>query len=449
MTVAVAKTKAEQALGQQFEAIAGALPGSGWVGDLRREAIGAFQALGLPSRRVEAFKYTDLRQRISNAYAPGAGDIPVAGDDIDAALGPLAGIDADRLVLVNGIYRDDLSTRDGFGAEIEFIALGPLLAKAPAWFAGKFAAGRVGEFDAVTALNAAYMRDGVMLKVKPGQSAQRPIVLVHARAGGDVAAFSRNIIAIEEGASALLIEVFVAVGGAGAGQDNSFADVTVAAGASFEHVVCRIGDGREQDVAHTVTDVGADATYRSFHLLAGAGLARHQALLKLTGEGGRIDASGAILGRGRDHMDATLVVDHLVPNCRSREHYKAVLDDEARGVFQGKVIVRPGAQKTDGKMMAQALMLGAGAEFDSKPELEIYADDVQCGHGSTCDDLDKDQLFFCRSRGLSEGEARALLVRAFVGDVLTRVEDEALRGALEAIADAWLSGDGKGGIANG
>src|SRR5690606_8282641 len=151
----------------------------------------------------------------------------------------------------------------------------------------------------------------------------------------------------------------------------------------------------------------------------------NQIFVTFKGEGSKLDCSGAFLAANSEHIDTTLVVDHAVPRCESRELYKGVLDGRGRGIFQGKVIVRPGAQKTDGKQMAQALMLSPHAEFDSKPELEIYADDVICGHGSTSAEIDPEHIFYFRSRGIPEPEARALLIEAFVGEAIEKVEDEA------------------------
>lgn len=149
--------------------------------------------------------------------------------------------------------------------------------------------------------------------------------------------------------------------------------------------------------------------------------------------------AGCMLGRDRQHHDMTLVVDHAEPGGKSREYFKGVLEDRARAVFQGKVIVRPGAQKTDGKQMAQALLLSESAEFDSKPELEIFADDVVCGHGSTSGQIDEELLFYLRARGIPEDEARRLLIIAFIGETLELVEDEAVRAAMLSTTENWLA----------
>ncbi len=188
--------------------------------------------------------------------------------------------------------------------------------------------------------------------------------------------------------------------------------------------------------------LGKQSIYRPCALAEGEGLARAELRLTFAGEGAELDLGAAVLAGRTGHIDTTLVIDHAVPGCRSRELFKGVLDGEARAVFQGKVIVRPGAQKTDGKQMAQALLLSPSAEFDSKPELEIYADDVVCGHGSTSSDLDEDLLFYCRSRGIPLGEARALLVESFIGEAIDKVAHAAVREALMALVRRRLAEGG-------
>ena len=170
----------------------------------------------------------------------------------------------------------------------------------------------------------------------------------------------------------------------------------------------------------------------------GAALARNQIYVRFDGEGAATDISGATLAQGSQHCDTTLVVEHNVPACESRELFKLVLNDEARGVFQGKIIVTPDAQKTDGKQMSQALLLSETAEFDSKPELEIYADDVVCGHGATSGQIDEDLLFYLRARGLPEAQARALLIQAFVGETFEALDDEVIGDAFAEVAADWL-----------
>jgi Fe-S cluster assembly protein SufD len=218
-------------------------------------------------------------------------------------------------------------------------------------------------------------------------------------------------------------------------------EVRVGDKAAIDHVKFQ----READAAlHLGTSLvrlGADARYGAFQFTTGASLSRNQIFARFDGENSQANISGVALQRGRQHCDTTILVEHLVPHCGTRELLKTVLADEARGIFQGKIIVAPGAQKTDSKQMAQALLLGDGAEFDSKPELEIFADDVVCGHGSTSGQIDEDLLFYLEARGIPAAQARALLIQAFVGEALERVENEALRDAFAAASAEWLGVD--------
>lgn len=437
------RTAAERALVDAFARASAQLPGSGWVERLRKSAMGRFEKDGLPTRRIEAFKYTDLRERVREAWAPSGGTHAdaVAPEAADAAIGALAGLAGPRLVFVDGVFSPRLSRLEGLGAAVEQMPLAPLLKKAPAWLEGKFAEGRLGEETSLVALNTALMSDGLMIKIKPGQQVAEPVLLVSLRADPEPRTLAlRNIVAMEAGSSATLVEVYASLPGAASkGLVSTLSDVTVADGASLAHVKCALDGSAVHHMAACVTKIGKDAAYRAFQLTAGPGLARNDLAVELAGSGSKLDISGAFLARGTSHLDTTLVVDHKVPGCESRELFKGVLADRARGVFQGKIIVRPGADKTDGKQMARALLLSEDAEFDSKPELEIYADDVACGHGATAAALDDDLLFYCCSRGIPESVARGLLVEAFIGEAVDKVEHEGLREAMMELARDWLA----------
>lgn len=441
MNVAVMKTKAEQALGEGLAGVAAKLPGGADVRSARDAAIGRFETLGLPHRRIEAWKYTDLRNVWKETYAPGVGGAPtVSKPDLDAALGPLSAIDATRVVFVDSTYDASVSDLDG----VEGVAGSPLaLALADETDAAAADLLRLeGKDDsAVLALNTAYVTNGAVLAVAKGVKLAKPILVVFVRAGAKPQLLTtRNVISVGEDAEATLIEAYVTLPGAAeAAQYNTATELDVAAGADVTHIKCTVDRGRVMHLSNWVVGIGAGARYRAFQFTSGTAVARNGVDVTFKGEDAKIDVSGAFLARGSEHIDSTLVIDHAVPGCESRELFKGVLDDEARGIFQGKVIVRPDAQKTDGKQMAQVLMLSPNTEFDSKPELEIYADDVVCGHGSTSADLDEDLLFYCRSRGIPEPQARALLIESFVGEALEKVEAEDVREALTELARAWLA----------
>lgn len=442
MNVAVSKTKAERTLGEQFASVSGKLAGRGWVADLRREALGAFEARGLPHRRIEQWKYTDLRERLKEAYPPALGGSPagVTTADIDAGLGPLAALEAHRLVFIDGAFNPELSHAAALRGLAEFSTLAEALRDPPPWLKERFDLSGLGADGAVRALNLAFMSDGVLLKLKRDAALDRPVLLVFAGAGGaPKAVTTRNIVVLETGARLDLIEAHVALPGrSGARQDNAATDLAIGDRAELAHLRCLLGSGEAAHLSNTEASLGSGSSYRSFQMTVGGALVRNQLSVAFKGKRAKLDVSGVMLARGVEHLDTTLFIDHAAPGGLSRELFKSVLDGRARAVFQGKIIVRPDAQKTDGKQSAHALMLSPEAEFDSKPELEIYADDVACGHGSTCAEIDPDLIFYCRTRGIPDAQARALLIRSFIAEAVDKVEDEAARGALMALADNWL-----------
>lgn len=445
MNVAVMKTKAEQAISESFEVAAAKLPGSAAVKARRAQAIGTFGGLGLPHRRIEEWKYTDLRANLKEVLPAAVEDkTPLTIGELIVALGPLAHVDAHRIVFVNGHHRADLSDiADAKGLAISTIGKALQLASEEAVVS---LASTPEGGDAVEALNTAFMTDGAIVDVAKGASVAKPLLIVFVRAGSEANAVTvRNLITVGEGARATIVEANVVLPGAVRDAHlNALAGVSVGKGATLNHVRAAVDEGKSLHLSNCDVTLAANATYRGFQFSSSLGFARHGTNILFGGEGGKLDLSGAYLARHSEHVDNTLVVDHAVPRCESRELFKGVLDGHGRGVFQGKVIVRPDAQKTDGKQMSQALMLSEDAEFDSKPELEIYADDVVCGHGTTSAELDSDLLFYCRSRGIPEKEARALMIESFIGEALDKIEHEGLREALASYAMQWLGRSPRG-----
>ena len=437
------RTKAEQAYLDLFEAAENALPGARdpFVSGLRSKAIETYARLGLPHRRIEAWKYTDLRARLADVHPlTKAEGVAVGEVELSRALRrEVATLPAYRIVVVEGDLRVDLSEIAGLKeAGVEAASLAQALEKPPAWLKTVLAQVNPREDDPVVALNTALMTGGVALRIGEGVTLDKPIHVVQLDGNGEPAStVTRNVVMAGPGSSATLLESYGSLGVRGL-QRNAATELRVGDKAAIRHVkLQRDGD----DTLHLSTwlvELGADARYDAFQFSTGASLARNQIYARFAGEGSVLDISGAFLMRGQQHCDTTLLVEHRVPRCSSRELFKGVLDGEARGVFQGKIIVSPGAQKTDGKQMAGALLLSEAAEFDSKPELEIFADDVVCGHGSTSGQIDQDLLFYLEARGIPETEARALLIQAFVGEALEKIEDEALRDALARASAEWL-----------
>jgi Fe-S cluster assembly protein SufD len=437
------RTKAEQELLDLFASAGKALPGAGdpFVAGLRTKAIETYARLGLPHRRIEAWKYTDLRARLVDVLpllkADGVG---IAEAEFERAIGPtLANLSAYRLVVVEGDLRTDLSDIAGLkAAGVEAVSLGQALEKPPAWLKTALAQVNPRDEDPVIALNTALMTGGAALRIGEGVLLDKPIHLIQLDGKGEPAStVTRNIILAESGSAGTVLESFGNLGIRGL-QRNAVTEIRVGDKAALKHIKLQ----REgEDALHLSTwllELAAEARYDAFQFSTGAALARNQIYARFAGEHATLDISGASLLRDRQHCDTTLLVEHRVPHCTSRELFKAVLDDDARGVFQGKIIVSPGAQKTDGKQMSGALLLSESAEFDAKPELEIFADDVVCGHGATSGELDDDLLFYLEARGIPEAEARALLIRAFVGEALEKIEDETIREALARASAEWL-----------
>ena len=445
MTITAPKTKAEQALPQSFAAVAGRLPGGAAVQQARREAIGTFAALGLPHRRIEAWKYTDVRALLKEALAPavgGAADAPAAAP-IEAALEGLAHVPTHRRLFVDGAYHGAYQgahagepappglTFTPLSAALEGDPAARLIAEA------QRAGGEVGQ-EALLALNGAFMSDGAVIDIAEGARLDVPLLLVFVQARAGQLVTTRNLIRLGAGARASIVEAYLTLAPQLPGQSNALSDVTLGRGAHLDHVKLTLAGTAATHLATWLVGLGAAATYRGFQLTAATGLARNTLLATFAGEGAKLDVAGCFLGRGSEHLDTTLVVDHALPAGESRELIKGVLAERAHGVFQGKVIVRPNAQKSDGKQMAQALMLSEQAEFDCKPELEIHADDVACGHGATSAEIDREMLFYLRSRGIPRGQARALLIESFLGEVIDRLANEALRQAMWASAKPRL-----------
>jgi Fe-S cluster assembly protein SufD len=242
---------------------------------------------------------------------------------------------------------------------------------------------------------------------------------------------------LEEGSQLTLVKTHAGID-VGGYFTNAVTDIHIGDGATLRHYTVQ---AENRDAIHLVTanvSVGRDATYEAFSLAIGGRLSRSESTVRLTAEGGHCNLSGAYLMRGREHCDNTTLVEHLSPDATSREVFKGVLDDDSRGVFQGKIIVHKDAQRTDGHQLSKALLLSDRAEMDAKPELEIYADDVKCSHGAATGQLDETSLFYLRSRGIPEALARNLLIQSFMGEALKEISDETVREAMEGRILHWL-----------
>jgi Fe-S cluster assembly protein SufD len=431
------RTQAELGLVDVYTTSRQGLPGGSDVSAVRAAAFNHFVLSGLPHSRVEAWKYTDLRRLMRDAKPLAAPpDAKAMGQAQDAGA-LLAGHGFRRLVIVDGTFVPELSDLDALGAGLlvrsmaEALALDePLLSQGlgPMVPAG----------DPALALNTALAGDGVVITISPGATIARPIHLVFVNSSATPAAMvTRSLVVVGGGARATIVETHE-------GRDksdyqvNTLLQLVVGDEARVDHVKVTSEGNAAIHVSTLLANVGARAEFNEWGFTTGGAVVRNQQFVLLAGEGTVANLRGLSLLAGRQHVDTTLAVDHAAPGGQSREVFKAVVDDEARAVFQGKITVRPLAQKTDAKMMTRALLLSDDAEADGKPELEIFADDVQCGHGSTTGTLDDQLKFYLMARGIPEKEAEALLIQAFAAEVVETIGHEGVRDALMDAIAGWL-----------
>ena len=422
-----------------YDALVSDMAGAGidWVDGLRGEGLARFGELGLPGPRVEAWKYTNLKWIGRTKFASGAA---VPQPELDAV--PVGGleIDAIRLVLVNGRLHPSFSGCDSLPIGVSVTALHNAVVGGLEGLERGIVEMACGHDMPMLALNSAYLQDGVVIEIADGMALEKPIHLIFVSvANGDPVAFHpRNLITLGAGSAVTIYESHVCVGGASY-LSNGAASIWLGEGAVLRHRKLQNESAKAYHVSMAAVVLGARANYENYTLHIGGRLARNEIHATLEGRGANCSLYGAYVGQGQQHIDTTTFVDHAVPECTSREVYKGALDDNSRGVFQGKILVRKDAQKTDGHQLNKALLLSEGAEIDAKPELEIYADDVKCSHGATAGELDEEQLFYLRSRGVTEAEARGLLVTAFLEESLEVISDEGCRDTFREIISNWLA----------
>ena len=374
-----------------FDRVSGLLTGDI---EARQTALAAAEAAGLPTRRLDAWHYTDLARLLKNRS-----DDTVVEIDFSALNPLIAAFDngeaqnmpaADGLVISD--FQSDIVTAD----------------------------------DAMLNYNAALAQGGLVAEMS-GALAQ-PLVII---SGGDTATHLHHKISLQDGARAVLVDNHI-----NTAYSNARFDIELGVGASLTLI-------RLQQAGHQVASadirLAADAQFKSVAMVTGGALARQQARVALLASGAHAELHSAVLGGGENHADFTYEIDHQAANTSSNTTAYNVLDEAARGVFQGKVIVRPDAQHVDAQMQTRAMMLSDKAEMDAKPELEIYADDVACAHGSAIGELDRDALFFLRARGLSAADARYLLVAGFIEQALAHIDDEAMAETLRVLVAAKIT----------
>lgn len=413
------------------------LPVSGiaWLDAARQENRAAFAAGGLPDTRVEAWKYTVLRGLGQRSFA--SGDAAAQTRAVDASTLLLPGVDGVRLVFVNGEFRADLSALGELPAGLSVQPLSRALQTdaEPLRFALSRHYRDVG--DAFAQINAASAGDGVVLRVAAHAKIQRPVHLVFVGAEAELAWHARNVIELDEGAQLSLVEQHL-----GSGEPSQLAtvvsDIALREGAQLHHVTLQAASTGMNLIRRSSMRLHARAQATMHVLELGGALVRHDLHAELVGDAAQLHTRGVFMPHGRQHVDTQLAIRHQALGTTSTSLWRGVASERGRGVFRGAIVVAPGADGSDASLSNKNLLLSPGAEIDTKPELEIYADEVKAAHGATVGQLDERSLFYLRSRGIPLAEARALLTAAFCRAVLDDLPDTALREYLSSLLIAQL-----------
>ncbi|MDZ4068125.1 MAG: Fe-S cluster assembly protein SufD [Tabrizicola sp.] len=404
----------------------------GWLGAARADALARLGAMGLPVRRDEYWRYTD--PTALNAANP----LPANRFDDSDEPAAFDAIDRLKVVFVDGVF--DAAASDELtlaGIEIERL---PAAGAAHIHWARELygvleTSGQTPVHRPFAALNTAFATDGILIRAK-GHAA-KPVALIYHHRAETSDAMLHHCIKLEDGAELTILE-----SGPAAARLTKVMEVDVGSNARFHHIRLQGRDHERRAATHLFARLGQGASFKSFTLTANGRLTRNEAVIDLAGSDARAHIAGAAVGDGDFHHDDTVFVIHGAERCESRQVFKKVLKNGAVGVFQGKILVKPGAQKTDGYQISQALLLDGASQFLAKPELEIYADDVKCSHGSTSGAIDETALFYLQSRGVPRRAAQSLLVLAFLAEAIGEIEDDAIADDIRLRLEGWLNRHG-------
>ncbi|MDT8855716.1 SufD family Fe-S cluster assembly protein [Paracoccaceae bacterium Fryx2] len=408
------------------------LPAGGWSGATRAEALARLGAMGLPGRRDEYWRYTDAATLTAPESSPAA--------LFDYADEPMvfSGLDRLKLVFVDGVF-DAAASDDPALAGVEISLLSQVAGADIHWAQGLFgvleARGQTPVQRPFATLATAFATEGVLIRVT-GRAA-KPVSLVYLHKSTTSDAILHHCIKVEAGAELTLLE-----NGPAAARLTSVMEVEVAEGGRFHHIRSQGRDHERRAATHVFARLAAEALFKSFTVTVNGALTRNEMVIELAGDDAVAHVAGAVAGDGAFHQDDTVFITHVGQRCESRQVFKKVLKNGAVGVFQGKILVKQGAQKTDGYQTSQALLLDGDSTFLAKPELEIYADDVKCSHGSTSGAIDDTALFYLRSRGVPLVAAQALLVLAFLAEALAEIDDAAIAEDVRLRLENWLARHG-------
>lgn len=424
--LALKRSQAEISLVEAYENGHSDLPGNSasWLVDLRKKSAAQFANHGLPHKRVEEWKYTDLRALLSDL--PPVAMQPHKNKELSVSSNLREGfqdIERHTAVFVNGFFNTELSNLGGLLSEVDFLTLEEAIFRNPDWVSKYLNTLVSDEQNPLVALNTSLMSGGFALRVEAGTHVEKPIEFVFLSEGANASSvMARGLIIVEEGAKVSILESHISSNVPS--HMNLVTEISVARNAKLSLAKIQAQEANTSHIHTRFITMDEEARLKDFTLNLGAQMSRNQTHLSFEGEGAEADLAGSYILSGKAHSDTTLFVDHKVPSCLSKELFKGVLADTSTGVFQGKIIVHRDAQHTDGQMMTQGLLLSEDAHFYTKPELEIYADDVQCAHGATSGQIDEELMFYLLSRGIPPEAARAMIIQAFLSETLEMVEDE-------------------------
>jgi Fe-S cluster assembly protein SufD len=409
----------------------------GWLTELRQQAIERFANVGFPNTRQEEWRFTDVAPLAREPFSPVGSPGRASAKDVRGLLG---GESALRLVFVDGVFAKALSETSRAPAGVRLESLATALDRD-----GDLLAAHLGRHALVarspfTALSTAFMRDGALVYVPRGVAVEQPVSLLFlttAAAEGRVI-YPRNLVVVDTEAAATVVETHVALEPSHH-FTNAVTEVVLGDGARGRYYRLQRENDGAFHMATSQSHQGRDSTFASLSVAFGAGLSRHDVGGVLDGTGGHLALNGLSVLTGRQHMDYHTTIDHARPHCESRELFNGIFRDHARGVFNGRIVVRPGAQQTDSKQTNNNVLLSRDARADSQPQLEIYADDVKCTHGATIGPLDADAVFYLQARGVPADEARHLLTYGFAADILAHVELPDIREHLDRLVRARLA----------
>jgi len=402
------------------------MPDTGWSKAARADALGRLRAMGLPERRDEYWKYT----RPDTLIAPVAPKAAVFDNDEKPLFDD---VDRLKIVFVDGVFDADASDDlTGEGLTIERLATATSdLHWARDFYGTLETNGQTPVARPLAALNTAFATDGVLIHVTGVVS--KPVSLIYRHLSESSDAILHHCIKMDAGSELTVLE-----NGPAAARFNKVMEVDVADNATFHHVRTQGRDHERRAATHIFARLGAESLFKSFTLTVNGVLTRNECVIELTGDDASAHVAGACVGDGTFRHDDTVFVTHDAVNCESRQVFKKVLRNGAVGVFQGKILVKAGAQKTDGYQISQSLLLDDDSQFLAKPELEIYADDVACSHGSTSGAIDEDALFYLRARGITKAEATNLLTLSFLAEAVEEIASEEMRDEINSRVAAWL-----------